>query len=122
MLNKTQEIIYKRNGNIFSKLTSENIDDLNLKIMMYIRNYQPFVKPNDRLGIPTMNGKVLNTSKITSIDRKKNEMICKTRNSVYEIEYKNINLERILEDGPGEGVNKETPTNIIPYFPDLSKK
>ena len=117
MLKEEQEVIYRKNGNLFSKLTSKNIDDLNLNIIIYVRHYQPFVKLGDRLGIPTMNGKVLNTSKIVNIERKKNEIICKTHNSGYIIEYKNINLEKVLENGPGEGVNKGSITEIIPYFP-----
>ena len=117
MLKESQQIIYKRNGSLVSRLANGDVDNHGLRMLMYIRLAQPFVMEGNRLGIPTSNGKVYNTSEVTEVTVGENKIRCKTRNSLYEIEYAGINLSQILKDGPGNGVNRTNNTDIIPYFP-----
>lgn len=113
MLTENQEIIYRKNGSEIGRITSES--ELPESFLGYIRYYQPFTKKGCILAIPKGRQEI-RTSKVTDVKRKENVLVVKTLNSVYEIEYKGINLERVLKDGEFKGVNKSEGTKIT-LFP-----
>jgi len=123
MLTENQEIIYKKKTDSgydeLFRLTSENLEKLELSIAAYIRHYQPFTKKGDQLTIPKESGGIITTSRIKGVKRKKNSLIINTHNSVYEVEYRGIALEKILNDGVFEGVNAEKAGDSICLFPCL---
>lgn len=120
MLTQNQEIIYRRNGSEIARLTAEDCKDeglLSSNLLAYIRHYQPFTEEGNLLTIPQcQEKKITKTSSIESVERKDNTLFVKTLNSSYEIEYKGINLKKILEDGKFSGVNK-SEGNEIAQFP-----
>lgn len=122
MLTENQEIIYRRNGSEISRLTKDDhIDDelFHPNLAAYIRYYQPFTKEGNQLTIPEcQEKKIIKTSLIEHVERKNNTLVVKTLNSSYEIEYKGIDLKKILEDGKFSGVNKSEGNEIAP-FPEI---
>ena len=119
MLTQNQEIIYRRNGVEISRLTADNCNNEELlpsNLAAYIRYYQPFTKEDNLLTIPKcQEKKVIKTSLIEHVKRKDNILVVKTLNSVYEIEYKGIDLKKILEDGSFKGVNKSEGDGIAQF-------
>ena len=111
-MEKTQVIIYRKNGVELSRL-SPFPREMPPGLVDYLRYYQPFTQEGDSLTIPCGTG-LLRTSIIVSTNRKGNILIFQTVNSRYEVEYKNIDLERIIQDRKFEGVN-EGSAHDFPY-------
>jgi hypothetical protein len=116
MLTKGQEIIYRKDDSELCRLTADNwrkiiSDDSKAG---YIRYYQPFVKKENTLMIPTR-PRGTKTSSVDKVTRKENVLIIKTQNSFYEVEYKGIDLEKVLSDGPFKGVNETTKRKLNPF-------
>ncbi len=121
MLTKNQEIIYRRSEEEISRLTVENTKKIDMTTLAYIRYSQPFTKKGQQLTIPK-GKKYTITSRIRENPKRKgNVLVVQTLNSVYKIEYVNIDLEKILADGQGQGVNKSIPEGGLPPFPELKK-
>ena len=118
MFGPGQEIIYRKNGEEISRLNQDFLKELPLpmNILQYIAGYQPFVEPGISLTIPRKEERdVLTTSEIKSTERKGNALVVHTCHSTYEIEYVNIDLEKILQAGKGlPGVSE----NEFPYPED----
>lgn len=125
MLGPEQKIIYRRNGKVISELASDLLGVLGLGHLQYLRHMQPFVSRGNELSIPMNDGTKttpdLQTAEVQEdVTRKGNTLICQTRNITYEIEYVNIDLGKILEDGEDKGVNKPIDGVAPSPFPLLS--
>jgi hypothetical protein len=123
MLIGNQEIIYRENGNEIVRITKDNFKELPLGVAQYVRHYQPFTKKNDFLSIPIYmplvdREAIIRTSEIQDVERRNNTLVIKTLNSAYEIEYKGIDLERVLTDDSVKGINKPVDRIIPPKFPE----
>lgn len=118
MLTKNQEIIYRKNGSEIGRITRENSEEFPLTLAQYVRDYQPFTSKGNRLSIPENADRIIRTSEVDTVKRDGNTLIVKTLNSVYEIEYKGINLERLLKDGQFKGVNQSKDGVTPALFPE----
>ncbi|MDD5741677.1 MAG: hypothetical protein PHH54_06870 [Candidatus Nanoarchaeia archaeon] len=117
MLNENQSIIYRKDGSEISRITKKDLEEFPLGLAQYIRSYQPFSKKSNILTIPKK-GREIRTTEIQNVERKDNLLFVKTLNSVYEIEYKGIDLERVLADNQFEGINKSADGITPAKFPE----
>jgi|GEM_PF-3803555 len=90
--------------------------ELDYDDMHYLRLVQPFIGIGDQLRIVLPNHTFQQTSKIQEVRYHSHRLVYLTKNSIYEVRYQNINLERILNDGPNKGVNAHQEGEL-PLFP-----
>jgi hypothetical protein len=121
MLTENQEIIYRKNGDEISRITKDNFKEFPSSVLQYVRHYQPFTKETNSLSIPVIQrGSIISTSEVQNVERKGNTLFVSTLNSLYEIEYKGIDLERVLADDKLGGINEPIDRIIPPNFPGVS--
>ncbi len=108
-----QRIIYRKDGKLYSEIPDLSFITMPENLWQYVRHSQPFTSKGDILTIPLYEGprllrtlSAVMTTKIKKVRRKENTLIISTQNSTYEIEYRRINLEKVLQDGQFKGVNK----------------
>ncbi|MBW2977383.1 hypothetical protein KY331_00915 [Candidatus Woesearchaeota archaeon] len=124
MLRQGQSIIYTKNGESLSTLNPDNVKTLKEDMAVYIRFDQPFTVKGCPLAIPKGDSQkiegTLRTSQVKEDPvRDGNRLICETISGTkYIIEYQNIDLERILQDGKTKGVNQWVNyPDEVPNFP-----
>ncbi|MBW2986206.1 hypothetical protein KY333_02435 [Candidatus Woesearchaeota archaeon] len=106
-----QAIIYTRNGEELTRITRDTclIDP----IAGYVRCYQPFTEPGNDLSIPIVERDTVKRTRARDVTHDGNVLTIETNHSTYTIEYVNIDLEKMLADGQGKGVNDSSH----PIFP-----
>ena len=124
MLRQEQSITYKENDNVISELNPNNDHTLKKETAVYIRLDQPFTTKGCPLSIPKGDhNEITGTFKTSpAMDYPKiegNRLIIETIcGDTYAVEYHNIDLERVLQDGRAEGVNQWVNyPNEVPDFP-----
>ena len=124
MLRQGQSITYTKNGESLSTLNHDNVKTLKQDMAVYIRLDQPFTVKGCPLAIPKVDyGKIIGTIRTSHVKddpkRDRNKLIFETISGTeYAVEYQNIDLERILQDGKAQGVNRWVNyPDEVPNFP-----
>jgi hypothetical protein len=93
-----QEIVYRKNGEEIARVSRRS--GAGGSLADHLRYFQHNTKVGDQLCILRENQAPLRTSSVVAVDLKDNTLIFKTKNSTYEVEYININLEELLKQSP----------------------
>ena len=141
MLTKGQEIIYRQGGKILGNVNHVTLDALAQNEQNYIRQYQPFLQPCpeelrqlehhkipeeklDTFILGTLYINLPNANIKTEINKvarwQRGVMLYHTEDGTFSIQYINIDLDKMLQDGRDNGVNKFDLVDLPP-FPLLSQ-
>lgn len=116
ILKECQEIAYGKNGEIKYRLTSDTVANLIVAHRHNIRYEQPFTGSGEMVMIP-LGSRTTETARVTEVKRDGNILVLRTGSSgEYTIEYRGIDLEKVLKDGRDKGINdRSIPVHSISF-------
>ncbi|MBI4980452.1 hypothetical protein HZC30_02745 [Candidatus Woesearchaeota archaeon] len=105
MLQPEQEIIYFREEQEISRITSQSA--ICSELENYLLNEQPRLKPGEKLRIPLPQNDFQYTNTILRVEAEESHLVCYTQNLTYTIRYVNLDLKKLRGHLPELMVLKE---------------
>jgi|GEM_PF-4445498 len=110
----TQGISYFMKGELISLITP--YCKIDIFESAYLRYSLPFLKTGDSLHIIRPGWANETTSRLARVERYRNTMLYSTTHCRYLVQFANVDLERMLREGKGKGMNT-LECGIIKTFP-----
>lgn len=126
MLQQGQKIAYKIDGRVITEISAGQLDPDWYDLSKLLR-YPSLTLDKMQLLVPTFNQNIFIAVdsrqvrvmayqlELSWTRREGNRIICKSDNKLCEVEYTNINLEKILEEGRNGLVTHQGGIPLFPY-------